>query len=130
LQDSPQPKRFVIHDRDAKFTRAFDTVSEAAGPKIILTPYQAPNANAVADDRRERFVCSVREECLDHLFLLSENQLRRVLREYVTHYNEARPHQGIEQSTPIPRPPRTNQGTIRRREVLGGLIHDYYREVA
>lgn len=126
LQDSPQPKRFVIHDRDAKFTRAFDTVFEAEGLKIILTPYQAPHANAFA----ERFVRSVREECLDHLFLLSENHLRRVLREYVTYYNEARPHQGIEQSTPIPRPPCTNQGTIHRREVLGGLIHDYYREAS
>jgi transposase InsO family protein len=126
LQDSPQPKRFLIHDRDTKFTRAFDTVFEAEGLKIIRTPYQAPNANAFA----ECSVHSVREECLAPLLILGENHLRRVLREYATYYNEARPHQGIQQHTPIPMPPCTNLGAIRRWEVLGGLIHDYYREVA
>jgi putative transposase len=126
LQDSPPPKRFLIHNRDTKFASAFDAVFEAEGLKIIRTPYQAPNANAFA----ERWVRSVREECLDHLLLLSENHVRRVLREYVTYYNEARPHQGIQQGTPIPMPTCTNQGAIRRREVLGGLIHDYSREAA
>ncbi len=126
LQDRPQPARFLIHDRDAKFTSAFDTVFKAQGVQIIRTPYHAPNANAFP----ERWVRTVREECLDHLFILNASHLGRVLREYVGYYNEARPHQGIQQDTPIPMPPCANEGAIRRRDVLGGLIHDYHREAA
>ncbi len=126
LQDRPQPARFLIHDRDSKFTGAFDTVFKAQGVQIIRTPFHAPNADAFA----ERWVRTVREECLDHLFILNASHLRCVLREYVSYYNEARPHQGIQQDTPIPRLPCANEGAIRRREVLGGLIHDYYREAA
>ena len=73
---------------------------------------------------------SLREECLDHLLILNERHLRRVLIEYVTFYNEARPHQGIEQRTPIPRAHPSQEGLVHRRDVLGGLLHDYYRQAA
>ena len=96
------------------------------GVAIVRTPYRAPNANAVA----ERWIRSVREECLDHLLILNEAHLRRVLTAYVAYYNEARPHQGLDQCTPIAPDRPYSHGVIRRRDVLGGLLHDYYREVA
>jgi transposase InsO family protein len=126
LHDRSSPPRFLIHDRDAKFTAAFDSVFASEGIDIVLTPPQAPNANAYA----ERWIRTVREECLDHLFLISERHVRRVLQEYLVYYNQARPHLGLQQQTPIPYPPCQPEGTIRRRGILGGLIHDYYREAA
>jgi putative transposase len=101
-------------------------VFEAAGIESVNIPYQAPNANAVA----ERWVRSVREECLDHLIILNEHHLRRVLQEYTMYYNARRPHQGLAQDSPLGLEPISNQGTIRHRKVLGGIISDYYREVA
>jgi putative transposase len=118
--------RFLIHDHDTKFTHSFDTVFEAAGIEIVNIPYQAPNANAIA----ERWVRSVREECLDHLIILNERHLRRVLREYVEYYNERRPHQGLAQDSPLRLTPVSPKGPIRCRNVLGGVIRDYYREAA
>ena len=118
--------RFLIHDRDTKFTRSFDRILLSEGIEIVLTPYRAPKANAFA----ERWIRSLREECLDHLLILNEHHLRRVLIEYITFYNEARPHQGIEQQTPIPRAHFSQDGLIQHREVLGGLLHDYYRQAA
>ena len=127
LHDSAQPpKRFLIHDRDTKFTASFDAVFVSEGIEIVLTPPQAPNANAFA----ERWVRSVREECLDQLLIFSERSLHRVLAEFVNYYNRARPHQGLHQQTPILYPPCPPQGAIRQRQVLGGLIRDYYREAA
>ena len=79
--------RFLIHDRDAKFTRSFDTVLQSEGIEIIRTPYRAPNANAFA----ERWVRTAREECLDHLLILGERHLHRVLTRYTEYYNERRP---------------------------------------
>ncbi len=84
------------------------------------------DSNAVA----ERVVRSIRAECLDHLLIVSEGHLRRVLTAYVAHYNEARPHQGLEQRTPLASTEPAGQGPIRRRERLGGLLREYYREVA
>jgi putative transposase len=98
----------------------------AEGAEIILTPPHAPNANAFA----ERWVCTVREECLDHLLIFGERHLLRVLKEYIAYYIQARPHQGLQQQTPIPYAPCLPEGVIHRRAVLGGLIHDYYREAA
>jgi putative transposase len=72
----------------------------------------------------------VREECLDRLIILNERHLRRVMTEYVTYFNTRRPHQGLAQDTPLGLEPVSNQGTIRRRKVLGGIISDYYREAA
>jgi putative transposase len=101
-------------------------VFHSEGVEVVQTPYRAPTANAIA----ERWVGSVRREYLDHLLILSEAHLRRVLSDYVAPYNQARPRQGLEQRTPIPLAERAGQGAIRRREVLGGLLRQYYREAA
>ncbi|HSH77975.1 MAG TPA: integrase core domain-containing protein [Herpetosiphonaceae bacterium] len=126
IQDERLPLRFLMHDRDAKFPGAFDTVIAAEGIEIIRTPCRAPKANAFA----ERWVRSVREECLDHLLIFGEAHLRRVLGEYVAYYNHARPHQGIDQQCPVRRLWPSGSGPIQRRDVLGGIIHDYYRAAA
>ena len=126
LQDEGTSPRFLIHDRDAKFPPAFDTVFAAEGVEIVRTPYRTPTANAYA----ERWVRSARGECLDHLLIVNEAHLRQVLAGYVAHYNRARPHRGLGQQTPIPRSPSDRHGPIRRRDILGGLIHEYEREAA
>lgn len=126
VQDGTVPVRFLLHDRDTKFSAAFDRVFTAEDVEIVRTPYRAPNANAIA----ERWIRSARVECLDHLLLLGERHARRVLREYVAYYNERRPHQGLGQRCPVPATPRTGSGPIRRRDVLAGLIHDYERSAA
>jgi putative transposase len=92
--------RFLLHDNDRKFTEMFDTVFRSIGTKVIHLPYRAPNCNAFA----ERWVRTVREECLDKLLIINEVHLRRVMKEYIIHYNRIRPHQGIDQQTPIPFP--------------------------
>ena len=101
-------------------------VIAAQGIETVLTPYRAPNANACA----ERWVRSVREECLDHLLILNQAHLRCVLREYVDYYDTARPHQGLDQQAPIPFPRGSSTGPISRRDVLGGILHDYRRQAA
>jgi len=126
LQEGGQPVRFLIHDRDATFPTAFDTVFAAESVAVIRTPYRAPDANAYA----ERWVRSARAACLDHLRIASEAHLRRVLLEYVAHDNHARPHQGIEQQCPVALPAPVRDGLVRRRDRLGGLLHDDYREAA
>jgi putative transposase len=93
--------------------------------KVIRTPYRAPNANAYA----ERWVRSVRVECLDKLLILHEAHLRCVLRNYIDYYNTARPHQGIDQRTPVPRLGTESRGAIQCRTVLG-ILNDYYRNAA
>ena len=119
------PLRFLIHDRDTKFTASFDAVFTSEHIKIIRTPYRAPNANTYA----ERWVRTVREECLDKLLILNEAHLRHVMRDYIDYYNRARPHQGIAQQSPIPKPSPNQAGIIRCRNVLG-IINDYYRDAA
>ena len=125
LEDRVGKFRFLIRDRDAKFTSAFDTVFTATGIRIVNTPIQAPRANAYA----ERFVGTVRRECLDHLLILGNRHLRGVLAEFQTHYNDHRPHQGRQQL-----PPNRSQdqaidltARIQRTQVLGGLINEYQR---
>lgn len=118
--------KFLIHDRDTKFTRSFDRIFLSEGIDIVLTPYRAPKANAVA----ERWIRSLREECLDRLLIVNERHLHRVVSEYVKFYNEARPHQGIDQQIPLSSEQRCEDGSIHRRDVLGGLLHDYYRRAA
>ena len=126
LDDGAQTSmRFLIHDRDSKFASSFDLVFISEGFEIIRTPFRAPKANAVA----ERWVRSVRQECLDQLLILNQRHLACVLKEYVHYYNTARPHQGLAQQTPIPHS-RSPHGIIRCRDVLGGILHDYYRDVA
>jgi len=123
LDEKETPIRFLIHDNDRKYTQAFDTLFRSEGVHVIPIPYQAPNANAFS----ERWVRTVREECLDHLLILNEAHLRRVMGEYIGYYNEARPHQGIEQQTPIPYQRSKDAGIIQSRKVLGGILNDYYR---
>lgn len=126
LQEDGQPVRYIIHDRAAKFPATFDAVFATEGMAVVRTPYRAPNANAFA----ERWVRSAREECLDHLLIASEAHLRRVLTAYAAYFNEARPHQGLDQRVPLAPIPRQQAGPVRRRDALGGLLHDYYREAA
>ena len=126
LNDDSKEFAFLIHDNDKKFASPFDIVFSSEEIEIVHTPFQAPRANAFA----ERWVRSVREECLDQILILNENHLRRVLKEYGEYYNHARPHQGIGQRFPVsvPRRERSTKGPIRRRDILGGVIHDYYRQ--
>jgi putative transposase len=126
LEETGTSIRYLIHDRDKKFPQAFDTVFKSVGIKVRLTPSKTPNANAFA----ERWVRSVREECLDHLLIWNEAHLRRVLSDYVSYVNERRPHQGLEQDTPDGLKCVSSEGPIHCRDVLGGIIHDYYREAA
>ena len=125
LDEHDQNMRVLIHDRDKKFTHAFDAVFVSEHIDIILTPYQAPNANAFA----ERWVRSVREECLDKLIILNQTHLQQVMHEYVDDYNTARPHRGIGQQIPVSTSSKS-AGRICCRDVLGGIIHDYYRDIA
>jgi len=113
---------FLIHDNDTKFPSSYDNVFSSEGIEILNTPYRAPRANAYA----EWWVRSVREECLDHILVLNEN-LHSVLREYGEYYNHARLHQGLGQHFPVSGPVSNTAGPIRRRDILGGVIHDYYR---
>ncbi len=117
--------RFLVRDRDSKFTAAFDEVFAGNGTRVIRTPARSPRANAFA----ERFVGTLRRECLDHVLILGEQHLRSVLAEYARHYNGHRPHQGLQQEPPLQRPGRVIDVTARieRRRVLGGLITEYRR---
>jgi transposase InsO family protein len=117
---------FLIHDRDTKFTAAFDTMFRAEGVHVILTPFRAPNANAFA----KRWFRTVHQECLDKLLIVNQTHLRSVLGEYVAYYNEVRPHQGLAQQPPLPRRLSSTEGPVCCRAVLGGILHDYYREAA
>lgn len=128
LDERGHRPRFLIHDRDTKFSRAFDGVFQSEGIEIVRTPIRAPNANAYA----ERWVGSVRRECLDRLLIFGRRQLEHVLRVYVIHFNQQRPHRALD-----PRPPERGNRTdpsstaalhpvrIKRRDLLGGLLHEY-----
>ena len=117
--------RFLIRDRDGKFTAAFDEVFAGNGTRVIKTPVRSPRANAFA----ERFVGTLRRECLDHVLILGERHLRKVLAEFARHYNGHRPHQSLQQESPLRQPGRIVDITARieRRQVLGGLISEYRR---
>jgi transposase InsO family protein len=124
LEDRADGIKFLLRDRDTKFTAAFDAAFTAAGVRIIKTPVQAPRANAIA----ERWIASGRRECLDRMLITSERHLRLVLSEYVEHYNVHRPHRTLCQSPPAgrERPPTVSQNVrVMRRDRLGGLIHEY-----
>ena len=127
LDGRATPVSFLIHDRDAKFSGPFDEVFRNEGVHIIRTPIRSPKANAFA----ERFVKTVRCECLDYLLILGERHLRRVLREYLRHYNHARPHRGLALETPVPGAAQNrSDGAVVRVDRLGGLIHEYQRSAA
>jgi hypothetical protein len=113
----------LIRDRDSKFTDKFDTVFQSESIHVLPTPLRAPNANAYA----ERWVRTVREECLDHILVLNEGHLRRTLTTYIDYYETARPHQGLNQQMPVPSQQSCHFGPVHKRKVLGGIINDYYR---
>jgi putative transposase len=120
--------RFLIRDRDTKFCRGFDDVFRSEGANVLVTPVQAPNANAYA----ERWVRTVRTECLDWLLIVGRGHLEQVLRIYVRHYNEHRPHRalGLEPPNPSAGPTlmsEAGRGRVRRRDLLGGALHEYRR---
>jgi putative transposase len=118
------PFRFLVHDRDAKFSRTFDDVFRSEGVKVIRTPIQAPNANAHA----ERWVRTLRADCLDRILILGRRHLEHVLRVYRSHYNEHRPHRALHLLPPNGRDPTQPSATaaaVHRCDRLGGLIHEY-----
>jgi len=124
LGDRTNSLKFLIRDRDAKYTDAFDAVFAAAGMQIITTPAQAPRANAIC----ERWIASARRECTDRILIAGQRHLHHTLSEYVDHYNTHRPHRTLSQQPPDGRahlaPPGDNM-RVRRRDRLGGLIHEY-----
>ncbi|WP_395108132.1 integrase core domain-containing protein [Actinomadura sp. SCN-SB] len=115
--------RFVLRDRDAKFTAVFDRVFTSAGLRVISTPPQAPRANAIA----ERWVGTVRRECTDRMLIYGEHHLHVVLGEYVRHYNRHRPHRSLQQRPPDPTSSVVEfpAARVERRAILGGLINEY-----
>src|SRR6266851_99561 len=125
LQERPGSFRFLIRDRDSKFTRDFDAVFASEGIQIIKTPVRAPKANATA----ERFIRTMRAECLDWLLIMNRRHLERVLRVFADHYNSHRPHRSLDLKPPDPlaRKLRVVQprNRVERRDRLGGLIHEY-----
>ena len=123
LQEHDNDYVCLIRDNDSKYTDSFDTVFESEGINIIRTPFKAPNANSFA----ERWVKTLRVECLDNLLVVNESHLLRVLTEYVDYYNSRRPHQSLNQQSPVPSPTPEPSGLIHRRKILGGIINDYYR---
>jgi len=123
LQEAKCTTRFLIRDRDTKFTAAFDEVLRSEGIDTIRTPVRAPRANAYA----ERWIEPARSECLDRLLIFSHRQLEYVLDSYVEHYNRERPHRCLELETPRPTVSGDPVHGIERRSVLGGLIHEYHR---
>jgi putative transposase len=124
LEDGVGRFRFLLRDRDAKFTAAFDTVVAAEGITVLRTPVLAPRANGYA----ERWVGAVRREVLDRMLILGCRQLRSVLADYADHYNGHRPHRALGQASPLgPGEPAVfvPAGRVVRRDRLGGLIHEY-----
>jgi transposase InsO family protein len=128
LEEQGRRLRFLIRDRDAKFCRAFDDVFRSEGADLVLTPVQAPNANACA----ERWIRTVRAECLDWLLIVGGEHLQRVLRVYIDHYNRHRPHRALGLRPPHPAAPvqlvsKNQRDRVHRRDLLGGLLHEYRR---
>ena len=124
LQEQPSRFRFLIRDRDTKFTRRFDAVFASEGIEIVKTPVRAPKANAIA----ERFVGTARRECLDWLLILNRRHLEHVLRVFVDHYNAHRPHRSLDLTPPIATDRErllASSREVKRRDRLGGLIHEY-----
>ena len=126
LEDRAHPVRFLIRDRDTKFTSSFDEVFRADGIRVIRTPVRAPRANAFA----ERFVGTVRRECPDRMLILGRRHLEPVLAEYIAHYNDHRPHRALGQLAPLTMdsPPPIDDpepAQLHRNDAVFGLIHEY-----
>jgi transposase InsO family protein len=124
LTDRGESFRFLLHDRDSKFGGGFDEIFRSEGMTIVRTPIRAPNANAYA----ERWVGTLRRECLDRILIVGRRHLDQVLRVYTSHYNRHRPHQSL--SLRPPDEPASVPGSariqhIRKRRLLGGLVNEY-----
>jgi len=128
IEDRLEKVRFLLHDRDAKFSGPFDEIIRSGGVRVIKTPIRSPRANAVA----ERWVRTVRNECLDHLLVFGRRHLERVLRDYLAHFNVERPHRSLALVPPAgsPRSRGSPSADVRRRDVVCGLIHEYYPAAA
>jgi putative transposase len=124
--------RFLVHDRDAKHCRSFDEVFSSEGIEVVLTPYRGPRANA----HIERLIGGMRREALDHVLVVGRRHLARVLRDYATHHNSHRPHRGLDLRCPDaarcrdPGIEPARPEAIERRDILGGLIHEYHARAA
>jgi putative transposase len=122
-----QRPRFLVRDNDDRYGERFARVARGTTIDVLCTPVRAPKANAIC----ERLISSVRRECLDHMIILSERQLYRIIAEYVTYFNHARPHQGIGSRIPDPlsddKQGESGTGQVVAYPVLGGLHHDYRR---
>jgi transposase InsO family protein len=118
-----RPFRFLVHDRDTKFSHAFDQIFRTEGIRVMRAPVHAPNANAHA----ERWVRTLRADCLDRILILGRRHLEHVLRVYRCHYNEHRPHRALHLLPPNGHdpPPLNAPAHLHRRDLLGGLIHEY-----
>ena len=130
LDDQGVRPRFLVRDRDSKFTRDFDEVFRSEGIRVIRAPVRAPQARAHA----ERWVGTVRRECLDRFLILGRRHLELVIKTYALHYNEHRPHRSLGQRAPCGEPPLSDEEAmadvidldrVRKRDLLGGLIHEY-----
>ena len=119
-------KRYVLLDRDPLYTEAFRRILGQGGVKAMRLPARSPNLNAFA----ERFVLSIKTECLDRLVPLGEAYLRRAILQYTNHYHEERNHQGLDNDLISPAKTTNGVGNVSRRERLGGLLSFYYREAA
>jgi hypothetical protein len=118
--------RLLVRDRDTKFIPSFDALFADAGIGVLRSPPRAPKGNAFA----ERWVGTIRRECLDRMLIFNERQLVHVLSEYERHYNAHRPHRALDQLSPIAADadqPRRTAVAVRRRQVLGGLINEYHQ---
>ena len=128
LNERTEPIKYLIRDRDSRFTTAFDAVFEAEGIRIPRSPVQAPRANALC----ERVIGTIRRELLDKILILHEQHAQRVLIEWLHHYNHGRPHRNLDQLTPAhaehgpPAPINLAEQRVRRRAILGGLTHEYW----
>ena len=124
LGDRAAEFRLLVRDRDSKFTSVFDAVFTSEGMRILRTPVRAPQANAIA----ERWIGTVRRELLDRILIINRRHLTALLTEYVAHFNHHRPHRALDQAAPLkslPPPASPSQLQLRRRDLLGGLIHEY-----
>lgn len=126
MDDALSARTFLLHDRDALFAGSFDQVFRSEGLRVIKTPVRAPRANAIC----ERWVGTLRRECLDWILVFRRRQLEAVLQEYIRHYNAHRLHRSLGLRPPEARPvplavARPSPRQIRRRDRLGGLIHEY-----
>jgi putative transposase len=124
LADGGQSFRFLLHDRDSKFSGGFNEIFRSEGITIVRTPIRAPNANACA----ERWVGTLRRECLDRILIINRRQLEHLLRVYTAHYNRHRPHRSLAlqpPDEPTSAPGRAAIRHIRKHELLGGLINEY-----